>query len=72
MLRLTRNFTQPIPNPTGIYWRPFVRFVDKCFDITKFNSTRSRHIGILSVILGITDIPVNTELDLCKRGKLLC
>lgn len=71
MLRLTRNFTQLIPTP-GIYWKPFARFVDKCFDSTKFNSIRSRHISILEGILGVTDIPVNAELDLCERGKLLC
>ena len=72
MLRLTRKFTQRVPNPIGIYWETFSRFVNKCFDSTKFNSIRSKHIGILEGILGITDIPVNTELDLCERGKLLC
>ena len=72
MLRLTRNFTQLIPNPVSVQWKSFARFVDKCFDSTKFNSIRSKHIGILEGVLGITDIPMNTELDLCERGKLLC
>ena len=72
MLRLTRKFTQRIPSPPGLYWETFSRFVYKCANSTKFNSIRSKHIGIMEGILGVTDIPVNTELDLCERGKLLC
>ena len=72
MLRLTRAFQAPITATTNWHWKSFARFVDKCFDVTKFNSVRSMHLGIMEDIVGIIDIPMNDELDLCERGKLLC